>query len=60
ILDILLTAFLEELNIFRIIDFKLNHGTIYCTVFLYSILYKVTNRIARRKGQFYELKKGGF
>lgn len=24
------------------------------------VLYKVTNRIARRKGQFYELKKGGF
>nr|DAL41519.1 MAG TPA_asm: hypothetical protein [Caudoviricetes sp.] len=29
-------------------------------MFLYSDLYKVTNRIARRKGQFYELKKGEF
>lgn len=37
-----------------------NHSTTYLTVFLYSNLYKVTNRIARRKGQFYELKKGGF
>ncbi len=37
-----------------------NHSTTYLTVFLYSILCRVMNRIARRKGQFYELKKGGF